>query len=143
MQPAAVVVPFDKFLQPALQVLEITVGGRVDLFTLERFEKAFARSIVIRIARSAHTGKHPVLPQRFHVFLTCVLYPLIGMVHDSVRRPPISNRSLQRTHCKLRLEALPKRPANDLAREGIEDHREEYVFASETDVGYVSDPELF
>ena len=51
MQPTHVVVPLNEFIQPLLQVLEITVGGRVDLFTLQRFEKAFARSIVIPIAR--------------------------------------------------------------------------------------------
>jgi hypothetical protein len=37
----------------------------VDLFTLERFEKAFARRVVIRIRMSAHTGQHPLLPERF------------------------------------------------------------------------------
>lgn len=47
MQSTPVVVPLDEFLQPVLQVPEITVRGRVDLYTLERFEKAEIRCYTV------------------------------------------------------------------------------------------------
>jgi hypothetical protein len=58
------------------------------------------------------------------------------------RRPPAINRSLQRTNCKLGLEALAERPADDSPRKGVQHHRKIYVFASEPDVSYIGDPEL-
>lgn len=142
MQSTLVVVAFDKFLQPLLQVLEITVCAGVDLFTLERFEKAFACGVVVGVAGPAHTWEHPVLPERLHVLFAWVLHSLVGMVYDSIRRPPISNCALQRTNRQIGFEALVESPANDFAREGIEDHCEKHVFASETDIRNISDPEL-
>ena len=69
-------------------------------------------------------------------------YPLVGVVHNSARRPPISNPSLRRTNWKLCFEALIERPANDLAGEPIHEQRAKCIFASEADVSYIGDSEL-
>src|SRR6516165_7793311 len=83
MKPTAVVVTLDEVFDIATQVITIAVLVGIDLLVLERFHKAFATGIVIRICRTAHTRKHLVFPQNRHVVAGGILYAAIGVMHQA------------------------------------------------------------
>src|SRR6202012_5752456 len=67
-QPLTVVILIDKFLHIHLQFPDVGVFSAVNLFVLQSLHEAFARSIVVRICRAAHTRCDVVALEQFHVF---------------------------------------------------------------------------
>jgi hypothetical protein len=61
MQAAAIVVFFNELAQMAAQVFQIPIAVAVDFLLLERFDEALALGVVVRVSRSAHTGRHVVM----------------------------------------------------------------------------------
>ena len=64
VQPTHVVVPLNEFLHSLPQNFEVPVSVSVDLFTLERFQKAFARGVVIKDSKvcSYWAASRPITP---------------------------------------------------------------------------------
>jgi hypothetical protein len=60
-QPDAVVILVNEGCHVRAQMLEIPIGGCVDLLSLQRFQEALATGIVIGIRWPAHTRDHLVL----------------------------------------------------------------------------------
>ena len=80
-----------------------------------------------------------MLPELLHVLAACILHALIRVMHDSRRWPSISNRVLQSTNRQLGFEAPAERPANNLAREHIQNDGQVHKFARKADVRYVGE----
>ena len=85
MQAKPVVIVIYECRQLLMQGFEVVVNSRIDLFTLERPQKALTSGVVKRIRGSAHTRYHAMLVECLHVFPANVLHSLVGVVHHSRR----------------------------------------------------------
>src|SRR5579872_499364 len=96
MQPEAIVVLLDECLDVRAQIIEIAILVGMDFLSLQRFHKALAAGIVVRVRWSAHARNHVVPPQDGHVISRRILHPAVRVVHQTGWWLPPRNRALQR-----------------------------------------------
>jgi len=76
-------------------LLQGSVFPEINLFDLERFEKAFGDRIVVRIAFAGHADQKAVLQENFYILLGGILDASIRMMNNVLGRFPIIDG-----HCK-------------------------------------------
>ena len=142
MQPQAIVVGADELFQMLGKLLEIRVLIAIDFLLLQGLHEAFTKRIVVGISRPAHTGHHLAGRQNRDVFGAGVLRALIRVMHYPRRRLAAGDGLLQCRYRHPRCQRAIQRPADRLAREAIDDHRQVNKLGAQTDIGDVGDPEL-
>ena len=79
MQSLSMVVPLDKFLDVAAQVIKIAILVGVDFLPLQGFQEALTAGIVVRICRTAHARNHPLSFKHGDIVFAGILHAAIGM----------------------------------------------------------------
>jgi hypothetical protein len=80
--------------------------------------------------------------QLLDIIRASILNPLVGVVHHARRRLAALDGLLQRAHRYPSGQRTIQGPANRLAREPIEDHREKHELRPQPDIGEICDPQL-
>src|SRR6266852_1863215 len=83
MQAFFVVHLSDKLGNRSLGFADVAVVIAIDLFVLQRFDKAFRHGVVVRITGPAHAAADAVLVEQITVVSASILYAAIGVMHQS------------------------------------------------------------
>ena len=123
-------------------MVDVPVGGGVDLFGFEGLHEALGHGIVIGAAGPAHAGLDAGGFQAGDVVAAGVLNAPVGVV-DQARRRTTTRLSghLQRVQGQARGEMVFQRPADHLAAEGVQHDRQIDEGLGEPHIGDVRHPQ--
>src|SRR5262245_250879 len=114
-----------------------------DEVLLQRREEALGDGVVPAVAAPAHARSDAMRGERGSVRLARVLTAAVGVMDErSCIAPPLAQRHLERFESEGCRELGPERPANDAAREEVDDDREICPALAGGDVRDVADPAL-
>lgn len=105
-------------------ILTIHADSVTNPLTLEQLEEALRDSIVMAVVSPAHAADQVVVAQEGLPVMPGELTPLIGMHQHRLLWLSASQRHQQGVEHQLGVDAAAHGPANDLAREQIEHHRQ-------------------
>jgi len=95
----------------------------IEHLTFQGGEEALRHRVVVGVPDRSHRGHDTGFPAPLAEGVTGVLTAAIGVENDSAWLT-LSDRHLQRIEDQLRLQVCIHRPAHNLAREHVQDHRQ-------------------
>jgi len=121
----AIIDVFNKLSDGRAGMVDILISGGVGLFGFEGLHKALRHGIVIRAARTAHAGLDAGSFQAGDVVAAGVLNAPIGLVDQLAGTDiALSQGHIERAQGDGRGEMILQRPADHLAAERIQHHRQ-------------------
>lgn len=142
MSPARVVEAVDVFEECALDLTTGLPVAAPDQFGLQRLEEAFDGGIVVTVALAAHRNLEPVLSQQLLIVMSTVLRPAVRVMKAARWWPSDRDRHVQGPQGEILLHAIADRPADDTAREKVNDHGQIDPTFPRPDIGDVACPLL-
>jgi hypothetical protein len=142
METASVVDFVDEPRKMPADIGEGFLGHRIDGFDLEGLHKTLGLGVVVRIASASHRTDETAAKQGFPISLSGVLRTAIRMVDAAGRRLTALDGDIERGERQSDVDRAADRVADRPAGPGVEDHRDIGKTVSDSDIGYVRDPEL-
>lgn len=113
----------------------------VEPLGFDRVKEALGQSIVPAVAGAAHAAADSVAVEKFLVVRATVLRSAVAVMDKSRGRSPSFQSDPQRLKDQGMMDAIRRGPANDAAREDINDDRKEEPAFASSDLGDVGYPE--
>src|ERR1039457_2719317 len=112
----------------------------VDDLTLQRGEKRFRHRVIVGVSDPAHRGSDAGLRAALAEGVAGVLAASVRVMNHPCR-PSLRNRHIQGGQHQLGVQVIAHRPAHDLARIHVQDHRQIQKPGPRRDIGRIGHPE--
>lgn len=122
VQLLAIVIHIHELGNVTPQMFKVVLLVGVDLFAFQRFDKAFATGVVIRVRGPTHARELAVPFHQGHVVGTGVLKSSVGMVHQAWLRIPDLYSLFERPDRQPRRQGAAQGPAHYPSGVPIQDY---------------------
>jgi len=120
-----------------LRLLARPVVLKVDMFTFEGAKETLHGSIVVTVARAAHADLDLLIAEKSLVWIASILAASIRMMQQSRDGCPVLDCHAESLLDQVAFQGGCKRPADNFAREEIQDHSQIQPAFGRGDIGDV------
>jgi len=141
MSPASIIPTFDPFKDRQLRFGLRAKGAPIEQLTFQSGEKRLGHGVIVGIADRTDGWHDAHFSAALAEGEARVLRAVIGMMDDTLLRPALCERHVDRREHQLGFQMILHRPADDFARASIQHDRQEQKSHSTRTVRNISHPE--
>jgi hypothetical protein len=141
MTTSAIVKHLDVLPYVLRRQVAVLVNVFLDAFLLQAAEERFDHCIVPAVALAPHAGLEVMRPAEAAPRVAAVLRTLIG-IDQCPARPPFAHGHEHRVEHELAAHRAARGPADDAAREEVDDHGQVEPALPHANVSHIRDPRL-
>ena len=142
MQPASIIDGFEEGADMGSGLVDRRISFAVHFFLLQSAHEALGLGVVIRVAGAAHADPDATLRQLFAIVGAGVLHAPVGVMDEAGLWVSGGQGHVERLDRQARLEMVGERPADHLARKGVENDGQIDELPGQPDISNVGDPDL-